>query len=79
MKSILDPTFRYYSAADTDLHRTFRRVRRQMLEHRGEQATADQQARQLQYIGIELNPESVAITHQRQSHTTLSLPLKAAA
>jgi len=30
MKSILDQTFKYYSAADTDVRRTFRRVRRQL-------------------------------------------------
>jgi len=30
MKSILDRTFKYYSAADTDVRRTFRRVRRQL-------------------------------------------------
>ena len=30
MKSILDPTFRYVSSVDTDLRKTFARVRREM-------------------------------------------------
>ena len=51
-----------------------------MLEHRiGGQATADQQARQLQYIGVELSPEYVAITHKRLTYATPSLPLRSAA
>ena len=29
MKSILDPSFKYYSASNTDLRRTFRRIRQQ--------------------------------------------------
>jgi hypothetical protein len=32
MKSILDPTFTYYSSVDTDLRRTFRKVRQEMRE-----------------------------------------------
>jgi hypothetical protein len=34
MKSILDPTFKYYSSVDTDLRRTFRNVRQGMREAR---------------------------------------------
>jgi hypothetical protein len=30
MKSILDPTFRYYSSVDTDVRRTFARVRAEL-------------------------------------------------
>ena len=30
MKSILDPTFKYYPSVDTDLRRTFRRIREEM-------------------------------------------------
>jgi hypothetical protein len=30
MKSILDPTFRYYPSVDTDLRRTFQRIREEM-------------------------------------------------
>lgn len=30
MKSILDPTFRYVPSADTDIRKTFDRVRREM-------------------------------------------------
>ena len=32
MKSILDPTFTYYSSVDTDVRRTFRKVRQEMRE-----------------------------------------------
>jgi hypothetical protein len=30
MKSILDPTFKYYPSVDTDLRRTFQRIRHEM-------------------------------------------------
>jgi hypothetical protein len=30
MKSILDPTFKYYPSIDTDLRRTFQRIREEM-------------------------------------------------
>ena len=30
MKSILDPTFKYYSSVDTDLRRTFQRIREEV-------------------------------------------------
>ena len=30
MKSLLDPTFRYVSSAETDIRKTFARVRREM-------------------------------------------------
>lgn len=30
MKSILDPAFKYYSSVDTDLRRTFQRIRGEM-------------------------------------------------
>ncbi len=32
MKSILDPTFKYSKAVETDLRKTFARVRREMKE-----------------------------------------------
>lgn len=32
MKSILDPTFKYYPSVDTDLRRTFQRIRDEMLQ-----------------------------------------------
>jgi hypothetical protein len=32
MKSILDPTFKYYASVDTDLRRTFQRIREEMLQ-----------------------------------------------
>jgi hypothetical protein len=38
MKSILDRTFKYYSAVDTDIRRTFRRVRRQLGDDTGQRS-----------------------------------------
>jgi hypothetical protein len=38
MTSILDRNFRYYAASDTDLRRTFRRVRRQLREQSPQRA-----------------------------------------
>jgi hypothetical protein len=38
MKSILDPTFHYTSSANTDLRKTFARVRREL---RRQQTTSD--------------------------------------
>jgi hypothetical protein len=42
MKSILDPTFRYTSSANTDLRKTFARVKREM---RAQAKTPDKQAK----------------------------------
>ena len=42
MKSILDPTFRYTPAADTDLRKTFARVRRE--QERAKRDSASQMA-----------------------------------
>ena len=42
MKSILDPTFRYTSSANTDLRKTFARVRRE--SRRQAQAPAREEA-----------------------------------
>jgi len=36
MKSILDPSFRYTKSADTDLRKTFARVRREQLRARAD-------------------------------------------
>lgn len=38
MKSILDPTFRYVPSAQTDIRKTFARVRREMRERAERQA-----------------------------------------
>lgn len=38
LKSVLDPAFRYVNSVETDLHKTFARVRR---EQRRQQAAAD--------------------------------------
>jgi hypothetical protein len=42
MKSLMDPTFRYFNSANTNLRRTFARVRREQKEdaEREAQATA---------------------------------------
>jgi hypothetical protein len=42
MKSILDPSFRYFASFDTDLKRTFARIRRERCKgaEQAEQATA---------------------------------------
>ncbi|HEX4882768.1 MAG TPA: hypothetical protein VFX05_01440 [Casimicrobiaceae bacterium] len=40
MKSILDPTFRYTNSANTDLRKTFARIRRQQRMHERSQAAA---------------------------------------
>jgi hypothetical protein len=44
MKSILDPTFKYYASVDTDLRRTFRNVRQEMRETRDTRADLRQPA-----------------------------------
>jgi hypothetical protein len=38
MKSILDPSFRYTNSANTDLRRTFARIRREQREQARRQA-----------------------------------------
>lgn len=47
MKSILDPTFRYVSAASTDLRKTFARVRREQAQEAARRAPAKSQVRVL--------------------------------
>ena len=37
MKSILDPTFRYTKSVETDLRKTFARVRREMRRQQAQQ------------------------------------------
>jgi hypothetical protein len=41
MKSILDPSFRYTKSIDTDLRKTFARVRRELRNRHQSQAAAD--------------------------------------
>ena len=38
MKSILDPSFRYTKSVETDLRKTFARVRRELRQQRQEQS-----------------------------------------
>jgi hypothetical protein len=38
MKSILDPSFRYTKSVETDLRKTFARVRRELHQQRREQS-----------------------------------------
>ena len=40
MKSILDPSFRYTKSVETDLRKTFARIRRDMRKQQQQQATA---------------------------------------
>lgn len=51
MKSILDPTFQYIPAANTDLRKTFARLRREMRKAEG----ADQPAEPRKVVPI--NPK----------------------
>jgi hypothetical protein len=37
MKSILDPTFRYTKSVDTDLRKTFARIRRERMKQQAQQ------------------------------------------
>jgi len=39
MKSILDPSFRYTKSVETDLHKTFARIRRELRKQQQDQAT----------------------------------------
>lgn len=41
MKSILDPTFHYVPSAETDLRKTFARIRREMTRARAQSAARD--------------------------------------
>jgi hypothetical protein len=41
MKSILDPSFRYTRSIDTDLKKTFARVRRELRNQQQSRAAAD--------------------------------------
>ena len=52
MKSILDPTFTYYSSVDTDLRRTFRKVRQEMREIRGTRTSLPQAARPVPIVHL---------------------------
>jgi hypothetical protein len=42
-KSLLDPTFKYVPAAETDLRRTFARIRREQAKIKAEQEVCDLQ------------------------------------
>jgi hypothetical protein len=44
MKSILDPTFRYTNSANTDVRKTFARIRREQKKRERIDATAAAQA-----------------------------------
>jgi hypothetical protein len=41
MKSILDPSFRYTKSVETDLHKTFARVRRELRRQTQQSANLD--------------------------------------
>jgi hypothetical protein len=44
MKSILDPSFHYTKSVETDLRKTFARVRRELRKQSAEQSSAGAQA-----------------------------------
>ncbi len=44
MKSILDPSFRYTKSVETDLRKTFARVRRELRKQQQEQSTVRAEA-----------------------------------
>lgn len=43
MKSVLDPSFRYTKSVETDLRKTFARVRRELRKQQQEQSTVSVQ------------------------------------
>lgn len=43
MKSLLDPTFRYTSSANTDLRKTFARIRRELAKQQKLAAPTEEQ------------------------------------
>ena len=45
MKSILDPSFRYTKSIETDLRKTFARVRRELRKEEQQQVTAGVEAK----------------------------------
>ena len=51
MKPITDPTFRYFSSANTDLKRTFARVRREQRRQQMEKEAQQQELRAVTSIG----------------------------
>ena len=44
MKSILDPSFRYTKSVETDLRKTFARIRRELRKQQQEQSTVSSEA-----------------------------------
>jgi hypothetical protein len=44
MKSILDPSFRYTKSVETDLHKTFARIRRERRKQEQAQVSGDNDA-----------------------------------
>jgi hypothetical protein len=44
LKSILDPSFRYTKSVETDLRKTFARVRRELRKQQHEQSTVSAEA-----------------------------------
>jgi hypothetical protein len=44
MKSILDPSFRYTKSVETDLRKTFARIRRELRNQQQQQATVRAEA-----------------------------------
>jgi len=62
MKSILDPTFRYTPSLETDLKKTFARVRREMRQRELEKARSQAEARS-KVLPLGPRKSEVASTH----------------
>ena len=52
MKSILDPSFRYTKSVETDLRKTFARVRREMRRQQTQQQPAANEAAMRKVVNI---------------------------
>ena len=54
MKSILDPSFRYVNSANTDIRKTFARVRREQRQPASKSNTVVVRLQQLHKISVEV-------------------------
>jgi hypothetical protein len=52
MKSILDPSFRYTKSVETDLRKTFARVRRELRRQQAQQQTTPSEAAMRKVVNI---------------------------
>lgn len=67
MKSILDPKFRYTSSVETDLRKTFARVRREQREAEAEEARLREEQRRRAFDKPEAaEPQLHSVTNIRK-------------